>query len=49
VSAYASCIEVRTPKQRVDDAARLRADGWKAMKLRVHNWTIQSEWRKSRR
>ena len=43
VPAYASCIEVSTPRQRAEDVLRLRADGWRATKLRVHDWTIKAD------
>jgi len=41
--AYASCIEVSTPKQRSEDVLRLQADGWTAMKLRAHEWTLKQD------
>jgi L-alanine-DL-glutamate epimerase-like enolase superfamily enzyme len=43
VPAYASCIEVSTPRQRAEDVLRLRADGWRATKLRIHDWTIKAD------
>ena len=36
-------IEVSTPKQRSEDVLRLQADGWKAMKLRAHEWTLKQD------
>jgi D-galactarolactone cycloisomerase len=41
--AYASCIEVSTPKQRSEDVLQLQADGWQAMKLRAHEWTLKED------
>ena len=43
VPAYASCIEVRSGEQRAEDAAKARAGGWRAMKLRLHDWTIKED------
>jgi len=43
VPAYASCIELRVPEQRAEDAQRCRADGFRAMKLRVHDWTMRED------
>ena len=43
VPAYASCIEVGTAQQRGDDVLRLQADGWRAAKLRIHDWTLQAD------
>jgi len=40
VPAYASFIEVGTPQQRADDVLRVRAEGWRAAKLRIHAETI---------
>jgi L-alanine-DL-glutamate epimerase-like enolase superfamily enzyme len=40
VPGYASCVEVRTGEQRGQDAAARLAEGWRAMKLRLHDWTI---------
>jgi L-alanine-DL-glutamate epimerase-like enolase superfamily enzyme len=37
VPAYASTGQNRTPAQRADDARRLRDEGFRAIKLRVHN------------
>ncbi len=43
VPAYASCIEVRAPDRRAADIARVQAEGWRAAKLRVHDWTLQAD------
>src|SRR5216683_3176704 len=40
VPGYASCVEVRSGEQRAQDAAARRAEGWRAMKLRLHDWTM---------
>ncbi len=41
--AYASCIEVREPARRADDILRIKADGWRATKLRIHEATIKAD------
>ena len=43
VPGYASCVEVRSGAERAEDAAARRAEGWRAMKLRLHDWTIQQD------
>ena len=43
VPGYASCVEVRSGEQRAEDAAARRAEGWRAIKLRLHDWTIQED------
>jgi D-galactarolactone cycloisomerase len=43
VPGYASCIEVRSGEQRAEDAAARRAEGWRAIKLRLHDWTIEQD------
>jgi D-galactarolactone cycloisomerase len=43
VPGYASCVEVRTGEQRAEDTAARRAEGWRATKLRLHNWTIRED------
>jgi L-alanine-DL-glutamate epimerase-like enolase superfamily enzyme len=43
VPGYASCIEVRSGEQRAEDAAARRAEGWRATKLRLHDWTIKED------
>lgn len=40
VPGYASCVELRGGEQRADDARARHAEGWRAMKLRLHDWTI---------
>jgi L-alanine-DL-glutamate epimerase-like enolase superfamily enzyme len=43
VPGYASCIELRSGEQRAEDAAARRAEGWRAMKLRLHDWTVAAD------
>ncbi len=43
VPAYASCIEVRSPERRAEDILRVQADGWRAAKLRIHDWTLKAD------
>lgn len=43
VPGYASCVEVRSGEQRAEDAAARRAEGWRAMKLRLHDWTLRQD------
>src|SRR6266567_748806 len=43
VPGYASCVELRSGEQRAEDAAARRAEGWRAMKLRLHDWTLASD------
>jgi L-alanine-DL-glutamate epimerase-like enolase superfamily enzyme len=43
VPGYASCVELRSGAQRSEDAAARRAEGWRAIKLRLHDWTIQAD------
>jgi L-alanine-DL-glutamate epimerase-like enolase superfamily enzyme len=43
VPAYASCIELRTGEQRAEDALKARDAGWRAMKLRLHAWTMRED------
>ena len=43
VTGYASCVELRTGEQRAQDAAARRAEGWRAMKLRLHDWTLRAD------
>ena len=40
---YASTGQNRTPAQRADDARRLRDEGFRAIKLRVHNETLAED------
>jgi len=43
VPAYASTGQNRTPAQRADDARRLRDEGYRAIKLRIHNETLAED------
>ena len=43
VPGYASCIELRPGDQRADDALARRDEGWRAMKLRLHAWTLAQD------
>jgi L-alanine-DL-glutamate epimerase-like enolase superfamily enzyme len=43
VRAYASTMEVRQPDQRAEDALRFRDEGWRAIKLRIHDWTMADD------
>ena len=43
VPGYASCVELRSGERRADDAAARRAEGWRAIKLRLHDWTMASD------
>lgn len=43
VPAYASFIEVRSPEQRAEDVLRVRDEGYRAAKLRLHDWTMQED------
>jgi len=43
VPAYASFIEVRSPEQRAEDAVRVRDQGYRAVKLRIHNWSVKED------
>jgi len=40
VPGYASMVQLSTPEERADLAARLKSEGWQAIKLRIHNETI---------
>jgi L-alanine-DL-glutamate epimerase-like enolase superfamily enzyme len=41
--AYASCIEVRAPDRRAEDILRVKADGWRATKLRIHENSVKAD------
>ena len=41
VTGYASMVKVSTPEERARMASELAAEGWKAIKLRLHNATIK--------
>ena len=43
IPAYASCIEKRTPERRAEDVVRVREAGFRAMKLRIHDWSIKED------
>ncbi|HET6314955.1 MAG TPA: mandelate racemase/muconate lactonizing enzyme family protein [Chloroflexota bacterium] len=43
VPGYASCIELRSGAERADDATARLAEGWRAMKLRLHDWTMRED------
>jgi L-alanine-DL-glutamate epimerase-like enolase superfamily enzyme len=43
VPAYASFVEVRTPDQRAEDVQRIQAEGYQAVKLRLHDWTMKED------
>src|SRR5438477_3506222 len=43
VPAYASFIEVRTPDRRAEDVQKVRTEGYRAVKLRLHDWTMTED------
>ncbi len=43
LAAYASTGQNRTPAQRADDARRLHDEGFRAIKLRIHNDTLAED------
>ena len=43
IRGYASTVEIRPPKQRAEDALRLLEKGYRAIKLRLHSWTIAED------
>src|SRR5262249_35289658 len=43
VTGYASCVELRSGEQRAQDALARRDEGWRAIKLRLHDWTIRED------
>ncbi len=43
VPAYASTIECRSPERRAEDVAGIKAAGWRAVKLRAHDWTMRED------
>jgi L-alanine-DL-glutamate epimerase-like enolase superfamily enzyme len=43
VTGYASCIELRSGEQRAHDAAARLAEGWRAIKLRLHDWSLRED------
>jgi L-alanine-DL-glutamate epimerase-like enolase superfamily enzyme len=43
VPAYANMIQLSTPEERVRMAVQLKAQGWKAIKLRAHYQTVKED------
>lgn len=43
VTPYASMVKVSTPEERAEMASQLSAEGWKAIKLRLHNATMKDD------
>jgi D-galactarolactone cycloisomerase len=43
VPGYASCVELRSGERRAEDAAARRSEGWRAIKLRIHDWAIRDD------
>src|SRR3982074_138115 len=43
VTGYASCVELRSGEQRAQDAAARRAEGWRAMEVRLHDWSMKDD------
>lgn len=43
IKAYASLVQVGTPEQRAEDALGFYAEGFRAIKLRLHNETVQED------
>jgi len=43
VRAYSSCMEVRSGEQRAEDALARLEEGWRAIKLRIHDWEIADD------
>jgi L-alanine-DL-glutamate epimerase-like enolase superfamily enzyme len=43
VRAYSSCMEPRGGEQRAEDALRRYEENWRAIKLRIHAWTIAED------
>jgi L-alanine-DL-glutamate epimerase-like enolase superfamily enzyme len=43
VPGYASCIELRSGSERAEDAWARQAEGWRAIKLRLHDWTLRDD------
>jgi D-galactarolactone cycloisomerase len=43
VAAYASMVQLSTPEERADLAARLVDEGWQAIKLRLHYQTMKED------
>jgi D-galactarolactone cycloisomerase len=45
VRAYSSCMEVRSGEQRAEDALARLEEGWRAIKLRIHDWEMADDTR----
>jgi D-galactarolactone cycloisomerase len=43
VGTYAAMVKLSTPEERADMAAQLADQGWKAIKLRLHNATLKED------
>jgi L-alanine-DL-glutamate epimerase-like enolase superfamily enzyme len=43
VRAYSSCMEVRSGEQRAEDALARLEEGYRAIKLRIHDWTLAED------
>jgi L-alanine-DL-glutamate epimerase-like enolase superfamily enzyme len=43
IKAYAATCEVGTPERRAEDALRYLEEGFTAMKLRLHDWTLRED------
>jgi D-galactarolactone cycloisomerase len=43
VPAYASYLELRTPERKAEDALAARDEGYRALKLRLHEWTMKAD------
>jgi L-alanine-DL-glutamate epimerase-like enolase superfamily enzyme len=43
VGTYAAMIKLSKPEERANMAAELAAQGWKAIKLRLHNPTLKED------
>ena len=43
VPAYASMVQLSTPQERAQMAVKLKSEGWKAIKLRLHYQTLRED------
>src|SRR5947208_7253861 len=43
VPGYASCVALHAGQERADHDAAREAEGWRAIKLRLHDWTLANE------
>jgi L-alanine-DL-glutamate epimerase-like enolase superfamily enzyme len=48
IKGYASTVELGTPEQRAEDALGFYAEGFRALKLRLHNETLEEDIRLAR-